>query len=194
MELFYDTVKAFGMDSFAVADYTEYLHDQGYEDEELNECQVYGINNFLAGAVIFDDDSNDSILAFINMAVEAKPQIIMIDFSHITAYDFKPEVISQFIEGLSDDEYFDMQSYELRICYGRKVKKLDKRRLTDRDMLAKWFDITSSRAGYNAVLGAGIRTIPQLAAAAESGELRKIRKIGPATYNKILRFLDAVKE
>ena len=113
----FETFAEWGSDSFCVQDYKGYLKGRGISIHPL-----YFDNFKLAGLVLFDDDTPDTIEAFLNMAKAARASIILIELCNLTdekKITLMPLFIKNYIRRYLE-HYVDLESYETKISYGLK--------------------------------------------------------------------------
>mgnify|MGYP007133727680 CR=1 FL=1 len=109
MQVEFKSFEDWGTDMFAITDFKDITNDD--------------TNYYMAGAVIFEDDSVESVKSFIDMAAEAGSAIVMIDFSNIInrykeyTDEFRKQ-LSSYEDELAEWGYKDLESYECRIAYG----------------------------------------------------------------------------
>lgn len=119
------SLKGFGLDTFCVEDYVEYVNDAFKKNVNIPRVRT---QERFAGMVVFDDDTEETIGGFIRMCKWAKPSIICIDFSNITSDGIRRGVLS-FIEDTIKSElaswYTDLESYEERFSFGLKTECRD---------------------------------------------------------------------
>lgn len=105
-QISYDTFDEWG-DLFIVSDYRD-----RFDPEPSNVAR-------LAGLVLFDDDNIETLRKFIELAVDARTEAIMIELCHLTDYRFEQEVISAATHMLTGFGYSDLESYENRLAFGK---------------------------------------------------------------------------
>lgn len=120
-EITYKSFKDWGMDMFCIQDYNEYLIEKAPEVfDGVSE------NEMLAGMVIFDEDTFETITSFIDMAYACCAFIIMIDFSNLsdTIHDGDVEFLQSIYDYITTkygDTFVDLHSYENRFAFGARV-------------------------------------------------------------------------
>ena len=111
----FETFAEWGSDSFCVQDYKGYLKGRGISIHPL-----YFDNFKLAGLVLFDDDTPDTIEAFLNMAKAARASIILIEFCNLTD-EKKIALMPLFAKNYMRrhlKNYTDLESYETKLSFG----------------------------------------------------------------------------
>lgn len=122
-EITYKSFKDWGMNMFCIQDYNEYLIEKASEAfDGVSE------NEMLAGIVIFDEDTFETITSFIDMAYTCWSSIIMIDFSNLsdTIHDGDSEFLQSIYNYIMTKYgaiFVDLQSYETRFAFGAKVRE-----------------------------------------------------------------------
>ena len=111
MQIEFKTFEDWGTDMFAIQDF------QGITDDDTNY--------YMAGAVIFDYDSLNDCIEFIDMAVDFGSAIIMIDFSNAGLWDSEAgeaggaeDFLDALCEEMAERGYRNLLSYENRLAFG----------------------------------------------------------------------------
>ena len=111
----FETFAEWGLDSFCVQDYKEYLKDR--------KVSMYSsvFDNFkLAGLVLFDDDTPDTVEAFLNMAKAARASIILIEFCNLED-EHKAMLMPMFAKNYARrhlKNHVNLESYETKLSFG----------------------------------------------------------------------------
>lgn len=116
--LTFKTLKQWGMDTFCVQDYIDYIEDARKEDKHLGPVRD---NERFAGIVLFDGDTIETVNAFLHFCREADVSIFRIDFSNITDTPENKDFIKslgEHIEYEVGEAYTDLKSYEFSFAYG----------------------------------------------------------------------------
>lgn len=91
---------------------------QDYEGEFNIKCS----NAILAGAVLYDYDNLEDIVAFLQSCIKSKVPAIMVEMVHLTE-PLTGEIFSKYIKNyLEEKGYKDLESYEHRLSYGKVWK------------------------------------------------------------------------
>lgn len=111
MQIEFKTFEDWGTDMFAIQDF------QGITDDDTNY--------YMAGAVIFDYDTLNDCIEFIDMAVDFGSAIIMIDFSNAGLWDSEAgeaggaeDFLDALCEAMAERGYRNLFSYENRLAFG----------------------------------------------------------------------------
>lgn len=111
MQIEIKTFEDWGTDMFAIQDF------QGITNDDTNYS--------MAGAVIFDYDTLDDCIEFIDMAADFGSAIIMIDFSNAGLWDSEAgeaggaeDFLDALCEAMAERGYRNLLSYENRLAFG----------------------------------------------------------------------------
>lgn len=116
--LTFKTLKQWGMDTFCVQDYIDYIEDARKEDKHLGPVRD---NERFAGMILFDGDTIETVNAFLHLCREADVSIFRIDFSNISGTPENKDFLKSLgkhIEYEVGEVYTDLKSYEFSFAYG----------------------------------------------------------------------------
>lgn len=114
----FDTFKRWGMDTFCVQDYVGYIHNQHSENSNIPLVKT---GEYFAGIVLFDGDTEETVISFLRMCNVAGVSVLRIDFSNITQTDEGEKFIKwvgDCIEYELGATYKDLESYEFSYAWG----------------------------------------------------------------------------
>lgn len=80
----FDTLKGWSLDTFCVQDYVGYIHNQHSKNSNVPLVKA---GEYFAGLVLFDGDTEETVMSFLKMCKVAGVSILRIDFSNITLTD-----------------------------------------------------------------------------------------------------------
>lgn len=114
----FDTLKGWGMDTFCVQDYAGYIHNQHNENSNVSLVKT---GEYFAGMVLFDGDTEETVISFLRMCKVAGVSILRIDFSNITLTDEGEKFIKWVGDSIKHELgaiYKDLESYEFSYAWG----------------------------------------------------------------------------
>lgn len=115
-DLTYCTFKEFGDGAFCIQDY------RGIAGDEQAKGKILGL-------ILYPNDTTTTINAFIRLAAELNPEIVMVEFHYLLEdYSTDARLLETYVKDhlsfLTDVyDYFDMDSYEERVALGKFTAK-----------------------------------------------------------------------
>lgn len=107
-----------GLDTFCVQDYVGYIHNQHSKNSNVPLVKT---GEYFAGMVLFDGDTEETIISFLRMCKVAGVSILRIDFSNITLTDEGEKFIKWVGDSIKHELgaiYKDLESYEFSFAWG----------------------------------------------------------------------------
>lgn len=111
-DLTYCTFKEFGDGAFCIHDY------RGIAEDKQAEGKILGL-------ILYPNDTATTVDAFIRLAAELNPEIVMVEFNYLLEdYSREARELEAFtktrLSFFEDDcDYFNMDSYEKRVALGK---------------------------------------------------------------------------
>lgn len=106
------------MDTFCVQDYAGYIYNQHDKDSTVPLVKA---GEYFACLVLFDGDTEETVISFLRMCKVAGVSILRINFSNITLTDEGKEFIKWVGDSIKYELgaiYKDLKSYEFSFTWG----------------------------------------------------------------------------
>lgn len=114
----FSTLKDFGLDTFCVQDYVGYIYNQ---HDKNSTVPLVKAGEYFAGLVLFDGDTEKTVISFLGMCKIAGVSLLRIDFSNITLTDEGKKFIKWVGDSIKYELgaiYKDLESYEFSFAWG----------------------------------------------------------------------------
>lgn len=115
----FNTLKEWGLDTFCIRDYVEYISYQ----HDKNSAALVRAGEYFAGLVLFDGDTEETVISFLRMCHVADVSVLRIDFSNITRTDEGEKFIKWVRDSIEYELgaiYENLESYEFSYAWGRR--------------------------------------------------------------------------
>lgn len=119
MQLTFCTLRNWGLDSFCVSDYVDYVETHRKDSYVIPPVRE---NEMFLGAVMEELDDEDSFNSFVRVAKAIRPAIVVVDFHNIEENAAEIERMYSRIQSELYG-YVDLDSYEDRITFGKPISE-----------------------------------------------------------------------